>query len=691
MVVVLISLSFLGLQWRIVYHHEQAIIQNKFFENAVNLDDIVKSVTDQLHILQVNAEEDLRLSSTKTTESPLRQQVIQAQKRRYRLFPKPGESWSVFGNVQGIGTLANQSDSFERELNMTLRLTPIFRGIKENLQEVTWVYYISARTFMNMYPYSAAFELDQSMLELPFFTQGLPENNPQHQTSWTDAYLDLAGQGMMVTANAPIYETDEFRGTVAIDITLNRLNQAIQNFDYSQGTILISGANQQLLAYPGLKTTSLSEIQTLDAVLPDGLKAHTTAILASSNNQIQEMGAFFVLHRTIVDTPWDLVFFIPKTAIYYTAAANGLLASLIPLMGLGICLLATRRLLNYSFIQPAHQLVNHIDHEKQAIQTTIPETLPQIWLPWFEAISDAFQDNRTLLQTLEIQLDDLKTAQLKLVQSEKMSALGNLVAGVAHEINNPLGFVNGNVSELQLSLNDMTDYIQLFERTFPDPGNEITQAREELDIDFLLADLPKMLNSMSSGCDRIRNISQSLRLFARADDDNKLIANIHESIDSTLLILKYRLKANAHRPEIQVIHNYGDLPEIICFPGQISQVFMNILANAIDMFDALSDGKSFDEHEKNQQQITISNRLTQTQQIEIRIHDNGKGIPKDLYAKIFDRKFTTKTVGKGTGLGLAIAQQVVTEKHGGRLTVHSQLAQGTEFLILLPVEQPSDT
>ncbi|NEZ67551.1 hypothetical protein D0962_33145 [Leptolyngbyaceae cyanobacterium CCMR0082] len=686
LIVLLISLSFLGLQWHAVYTHEQIVIQNKFFENAVHLDGIVKSVTNQLHILQVTAEEDLKLSIKDPTTSPLRKQVIQTRDSRYKLFPQIGESRDTFGNIQGIGALSHQSNEFEREFNMTLRLMPIFRGIKENFQEVTWVYYISAQGFINLYPYSEEIEFDQAMLKMAFFAQGLPDHNPQRQTSWTDAYLDLAGQGMMVTANAPIYEQDRFRGTVAIDITLERLNQAIQNFDYAKGTLLISGANQQLLAYPGLKTTSASEIQTLDTVLPDALKAETNLILSSPNNHVQAIGSFLVIHRRIADTPWDLIFFIPKSAIYYAAVTNGLLASMIPLIGLGLCLWATSRILTDSFIQPACQLVDHIEHEKQAVSTDLPDTLPDIWVPWFKTISRAFRENRNLLGALEVQLDNLKKTQLQLVHSEKMSALGNLVAGVAHEINNPLGFVRGNVAELQLSLKDITAYIQLWERTFPSPGEELRTAREQLDIEFLLEDLPHMLASMNAGCDRIRNISNSLRLFARADHDQKLKANVHEGIDSTLLILKYRLQANQYRPEIQIIRDYAQLPDIMCFPGQLSQVFMNILANAIDMFDELAEETSFTELETTPQQITISTQLTPLRQVEIRIRDNGKGIPTDLWAKIFDRKFTTKTVGKGTGLGLAIAHQVVTEKHGGRLDVYSQLDQGTEFSILLPIE-----
>ncbi|MEM1252338.1 MAG: ATP-binding protein [Cyanobacteria bacterium P01_H01_bin.21] len=689
LVVLLISLSFLGVQWRSAYIHEQVIVQNKFFENAINLDGIVKSVTDQLHILQINAEEDLRLSVRRSTISPLRYQVIQTKKHRYQLFPKMEESLATLGNVQGIGILSEQSDEFERELNMTLRLIPIFRGIQDNLQEATWVYYISASGFMNLYPYTEEVDFEKSMLELPFYTQGLPENNPQRQISWTDAYLDLAGQGMMVTANVPIYEYDRFHGTVAIDITLDRLNQEIQNFTYPQGTLLISGTNQQLLAYSGLKTTSAAEIQTLDAVLPDDLKARADLIASSPDNQVQDVGSFWVIHRKILDTPWDLVFFVPKSAIYHTLFANGLIASMIPLIGLGLCLWATSQLLRYGFIQPASQLLTHIEHEKQAAVADIPDTLPKVWVPWFEEISTAFRENRKLLQALEIQLANLKKTQLQLVQSEKMSALGNLVAGVAHEINNPLGFVGGNVAELQLSIKDLMAYIQLLEETFPSPGEKVTAARQQLDIEFLLADLPNMLASMTSGCDRIRNISKSLRLFARTDDAQKLKANIHEGIDSTLLILKYRLKANERRPQIHIIRDYGELPEIFCYPGQLSQVFMNILANAIDMFDELAEGKSMDELQANPQQITVSTQLTPEQQVAIHISDNGKGISEDVCTKIFDRKFTTKTVDKGTGLGLAIAYQVVTENHGGSIEVQSQLDRGTEFLILLPM--PSDS
>ncbi|MBX2863374.1 MAG: HAMP domain-containing histidine kinase, partial [Leptolyngbyaceae cyanobacterium MAG.088] len=254
----------------------------------------------------------------------------------------------------------------------------------------------------------------------------------------------------------------------------------------------------------------------------------------------------------------------------------------------------------------------------------------------------------------------------------------------AHEINNPLGFVAGNISELRLSLNDIILCLQAYRDAFPEPGQDVQSILEETEIDFVLADIPKMLTSMETGCDRIHAISTSLRIFSRADTDTKLKASIHEGLDSTLLILKYRLKAKDFRPEIKIIKHYGDVPEVNCFPGQLNQVFMNIFGNAIDMFDEMAEKQSYNYLETHPQQITIDTSIIENR-ITIGISDNGRGIDDETCHKIFDRTFTTKPVGKGTGLGLAISRQVIEEKHGGRLTVNSTLGQGTEFCICLPM------
>ncbi len=297
-----------------------------------------------------------------------------------------------------------------------------------------------------------------------------------------------------------------------------------------------------------------------------------------------------------------------------------------------------------------------------------------------QEICDRQEAETILKQTLAT----LQQTQMQLVQNEKMSALGNLVAGVAHEINNPLGFLTGSINNTKDHVRDLLGHLSLYQQHYPNPVAPIQENAEDTDLEFSIEDLPKLLNSMQGAIDRIKNISISLRTFSRADSDSQVFYNIHDCINSTILILKYRLKANDHRPEIEVIKNYGDLPKVECFPGQLNQVFMNILANAIDVFDEIAQAQSFAEIKADRQQISIRTEII-SNQAKISIGDNGTGMSEDIKAKIFDHLFTTKTVGKGTGLGLAIARQIVVEKHGGAIEVNSTLGEGTEFIIILPV------
>ncbi len=285
-------------------------------------------------------------------------------------------------------------------------------------------------------------------------------------------------------------------------------------------------------------------------------------------------------------------------------------------------------------------------------------------------------------KSLETAMAKLKSSQIQIIQQEKMSALGNLVAGVAHEINNPIGFVRGNVKELQRNLKDIFDHLEICCQEHA--SDERKEHAEDIDLAFLLEDMPKMLESMAIGCDRIRDISVSLRTFSREDRDTQAAFDLHEGIDSTLLILKHRLKASDTKPEIEVIKDYRELPLVYCFPGQLNQVLMNILANAIDALEEKNTCQSLSEINAAPNQITIQTD-TLEDQVYIRIRDNGMGMPETVRQHIFDHLYTTKDVGKGTGLGLAIARQIVVEKHGGKITVESAPGQGTEFTIALPV------
>jgi PAS domain S-box-containing protein len=295
-----------------------------------------------------------------------------------------------------------------------------------------------------------------------------------------------------------------------------------------------------------------------------------------------------------------------------------------------------------------------------------------------------YNQSRIKTQELEKTLQELQRTQSQLVQSEKMSSLGQLVAGVAHEINNPVNFIHGNLTPARDYIQDLLNLIELYQNYYPEPQSEIQAEIEAIDLDFLIEDLPKLLESMKVGTQRIREIVLSLRTFSRLDEAEFKDANIHEGIDSTLLILQHRLKAKENRPAIEVIKEYSDLPLVECYAGQLNQVFMNILVNAIDALDERDDKRTFTENQENPSAIYIRTELVLENQVKISIKDNAEGIPESIRQRLFDPFFTTKPVGKGTGMGLSISYQIITERHGGKLQCISVPGEGTEFIILLP-------
>ena len=285
--------------------------------------------------------------------------------------------------------------------------------------------------------------------------------------------------------------------------------------------------------------------------------------------------------------------------------------------------------------------------------------------------------NQRLTQVLK----KLRQTQVQLIQSEKMSSLGHLVAGIAHEINNPVNFIYGNLSHVNTYVKDLLNLLTLYQQHYPNPNAEIQHQAQTIDVNFLSEDLPNILSSMEIGTERIREIILSLRNFSRLGESEKKVIDLHEGIENTMLILQHRLKATAEHPDILIIKQYGDIPQVECYASQMNQVFMNILSNAIDAVE-----ESVVKTQNSKPKIIIRTEISRPNYVVVKIADNGAGITEEIQARIFDPFFTSKPIGKGTGLGLSISYQIVVDKHNGTLKYKTKPDIGTEFWIEIPVK-----
>lgn len=485
------------------------------------------------------------------------------------------------------------------------------------------------------------------------------------QSLWSKSYMDPYSRELMITCTTPIFKDENFAGVVTVDLTLESLQAHVNQWQQkSGGYIFIVDRNNQFITFPDRQQVTqsynvngkqlekfisihefvenfpvfqpfLTMVDEMDAVVLGEASAHAASdehiaqALSQCSDMAYEEGRMFA---AILSDPLNSSDRTDYLFQKYELDRDGLLQ------------------------EPAIAFLFHVPGVYWKVFIVIPRS-------------------------------EVNATTHNLIQADKMATLGQMLVGVAHELNNPLNFLVGNLTHARHYMLDLLNILNLYQVTYPEPPPELRQVAEQIDLEFLKEDLPKLLKSMQIGADRTAEIIKALKRFSRFDEEEYQSVDLHEGIDNSLLLLSNRLKQQSSKPGITVHREYGTLPLVKCFPGQLNQVFMNLLVNAIDALEeGPVTGSRGERSPHPRPTVYVRTRVLTPDRVMISIQDNGPGMPPEVQERLFTPFFTTKAAGQGTGLGLAICRQIITERHGGTLRFNSALGEGTEFIIELPIE-----
>jgi signal transduction histidine kinase len=700
-VLLAISAALFLMNVKTQYRSTRSLMDERFRQTADSIDFLVKSLTDHVEGFRAVAETYWREDARSCPYGALVGQIRELPgKNAFALEPvKAPFKASETGNITGAGRLSGRSASFAKGVRVALGMNTQFGAALRNMPGVVWAYYTSVDGFISMYPWVPYTEYHYSEITHTgeFYSLGVPSANPTRRRFWTGVYVDQCGKGLMVTCGAPVYAQDRFVGTVAADATLDLLNTYLKGYPYKASSLFIVNDRGEILAHPGLVRSTDPDVKNVKLALPraTGLTPAKLAALAPGKEHV--LGGYVVVCHQLKSAPWRVVMLTPRASLVRSVAVQSAGPLVVLLVGMTLMLLVANSLTRREFIEPAEKLVTHIDAASRTPDAAIPP-VPDAWRSWFDTVSHVFSEHRDLLEQLRSQnehleelvaartaevskrndelaatMDRLKEMQRQIVTQEKMAALGGLTAGIAHEIKNPLNFVN-NFSELSLGLLD--EIAELLQKS-----SERLDPDDLADLQDILGDLRQNAAKINEHGKRADSIVRGMLLHSRGKPGQAQEIDLNALVAEYVNLAYHGLRAVDAEFNVKIDTEYDpSIGRISVVPQDLSRAILNIVNNACYA--------AYDARKQRPAGFMPAIRVTTKvvgDRIEIRIRDNGDGIPADVREKVFTPFYTTKPAGKGTGLGLSITYDIIVQEHQGELLIESEDHQFTEFIIRLPV------